>query len=220
MSDVKQVDKAYKMFVGNVPYLCTDEEFVECFKNYNGYLSADVVRKPNSKFSRGFGFVTFVNKTDGDELMKLDGGMTLKGRVLRFSSYETEKEVKNYLVFVRGVTPEMTADDLKSALEEYGTVTEVTLNCNRETGKPTGSASVGFSSLDEMRKALNARNKSVDDMTMLQLYPFRKHPKHPKHQDGEQDNRERRNGDGQGYKNARAAYMAGFQAGQLTPSNK
>lgn len=218
MSNVKQVDKAYKMFVGNVPYLCTDEEFVECFKNYNGYLSADVVRKPNSKFSRGFGFVTFVNKTDGDELMKLDGEMTLKGRVLRFSSYETEKEAKNYLVFVRGVTPEMTADDLKSLLEEYGTVTEVTLNCNRETGKPTGSASVGFSSLGEMRKALSARSKLVDDATTLQLYPYRKHPKH--NQGDEQQNRGNRTSDGQNYKNARAAYMAGFQAGQLTPSNK
>ena len=191
----------HKVFVGNVPYLCTDEEFVQCFDDMEGFVSADVVKKHNSRFSRGFGFVTFETKEQAEAIIANDS-LSLKGRVLRFSLYQYDKEERNYLVFVRGVPVDMDADSLKKALDVFGSVTEVTLNCNRETGKSIGSASVGYSSLDEMRAALQSRELEVAENVTLQLYPYRKNPR-----------QQRQN---RAYRNARAAYMAGFQAGHLT----
>ena len=47
MSDQKNIEtnNYYKIFVGNVPYECSNEEFRECFRDMNGYITADVKRK-------------------------------------------------------------------------------------------------------------------------------------------------------------------------------
>jgi hypothetical protein len=77
-----------KVFVGNVPFQCTREEFIECFKNIPGYTNADIIKRYRSKFSRGFGFVEFDNHMCAAELIK-EKNIKLKNRVLRFTKYDT-----------------------------------------------------------------------------------------------------------------------------------
>lgn len=201
MSEAEQ-KKLYKVFVGNVPYLCTTEEFVECFQQMEGFVEADIVRRPNSKFSRGFGFVTFDQQSALDQILARDD-LELNGRILRFSAYEYDREPKNYLVFLRGVPEEYNEDRLKETMDRFGEVKEVTLHLNRETNKPTGTAVVGYGSVDTMREVLRERECTVEEGVLLRFFPYRKHP----------TNRRQRL-----YKTARDAYMAGFQAGNMSTS--
>ena len=60
--EFEMIDKSIqyaKIFVGNVPFQCSKEEFTDCFNKYKGFLDADIVNRFNSENCRGFGFVTF-----------------------------------------------------------------------------------------------------------------------------------------------------------------
>jgi RNA recognition motif-containing protein len=53
------MNKTCKVFVGNVPFLCSQEEFQKCFEQMTGYIKAEIICSPGTDLSRGFGFVTF-----------------------------------------------------------------------------------------------------------------------------------------------------------------
>ena len=75
-----------KVFVGNVVYDCTQEEFENCFKNIPGYVKGELVIGQNDDYCRGFGFVTLETINDLENL-KLRNDIFLKGRQLRFTKY-------------------------------------------------------------------------------------------------------------------------------------
>ncbi|AYV81269.1 MAG: RNA recognition motif protein [Harvfovirus sp.] len=135
-----------KIFVGNVPFQCLQEEFSQCFKNVPGFISAEIVTRHNSSYSRGFGFVAMSNIGDAKALIQRNDIM-FKDRVLRFTEYNFQdkqlgqKQHKNYL-FVRNVPKEIKREQLKIIFQEYGTVGACFINTNIRTGEPRGNAVV------------------------------------------------------------------------------
>jgi RNA recognition motif-containing protein len=87
-------EKEFKVFVGNVPFNCTQEEFQNCFSNVPGYKNADVIRRYNSNFSRGFGFITFNSDSDATALLSSHDNIILKDRTLRLSRYSFDEKTK------------------------------------------------------------------------------------------------------------------------------
>ena len=86
-----------KIFVGNVPYQCTNNEFIECFKNIDGFLKGEIIKGHKNNNSRGFGFITFEKEINIEYLRGLD--IRLKNRLLRFSVYQ------NNLNIVKNIKP-------------------------------------------------------------------------------------------------------------------
>jgi RNA recognition motif-containing protein len=88
--------KSYKIFVGNVPYECSDLEFIDCFKDIDGFSKAEIIREHKRNISRGFGFVSLKTKDDANNLLKRND-IKFKGRILRFTTYlnENQKDIKN-----------------------------------------------------------------------------------------------------------------------------
>jgi RNA recognition motif-containing protein len=85
-----------KVFVGNVPYNCSEEEFNACFSNINGFISSELVNKnnPYATDTRGFGFVLLDSIENINKLIETE--IKLKGRTLRFSRYSNDdKEIIN-----------------------------------------------------------------------------------------------------------------------------
>lgn len=82
-----------KIFAGNVPFDCSENEFAECFKNMEGFVKAEIIYKNDSmtKISRGFGFITF--ETPEYAKILLDKNCIIfKNRKLRFTQYVTDIE--------------------------------------------------------------------------------------------------------------------------------
>ena len=75
-----------KIFVGNVPFNCTQEGFEECFDDISGIYKADIV-KGHRDDSRGIGFVT-MNTIEDAETLKKREDIKCKGRTLRFYPYQ------------------------------------------------------------------------------------------------------------------------------------
>lgn len=127
-----------KVFVGNVPFNCTQEEFDQCFENVSGIYKADIVRG-HKDISRGIGFVT-MNTVDGADLLRRRTDIKCKGRALRFYAYQnntckgTMENVNNY-VFIDGIPEDKNRAWLLEAFKPYGPFNRCFVAVNHETGE-------------------------------------------------------------------------------------
>ena len=115
--------KDYKIFVGNVPYQCTQNEFALCFEHITGFVKAMIKIDHNTNMSRGFGFVTIKSLNAAKKLKQRDD-IICKGRYLRFTSfqYENHKPIMvnlNNYVFVDGIPDGKNREWLRNCFALY-----------------------------------------------------------------------------------------------------
>lgn len=135
-----------KIFVGNVPFQCNQLEFTSCFEKMRGYVKAEIIYKPGTLVSRGFGFVTFDCSENAKDL--LDKTIIFKDRVLRFTQYVANMELsippekhivpmqtessKNLLI-IKNVG-DMTRNDVLDFFSNFGNVGKHFIMTDHETG--------------------------------------------------------------------------------------
>lgn len=135
-----------KIFVGNVPFQCIENEFKQCFRDVAGFVSAEIVTRHNSPYSRGFGFVTVRTPEDAKKLIQRND-IIFKDRILRFTEYNFQdkikipKQQKNYL-FVKNVPKGMNREQLRNIFLTKGNVGACFINTNIRTGESRGNAVV------------------------------------------------------------------------------
>ena len=186
-----------KVFVGNIPFNCTTEQFQNCFNQLEGYVTADVIRRFNSHLSRGFGFVVFSTPEQAQALLNSSNPVELDDRPFRYSEYRDNSDRSRvFKIFVDNLESGTTDEDLKDAFvsENEGNVLSTFVNCN-------GNKTTGVVMVDthELFKGF-LDNPPLLDGVPLNVKPFRRQnrSKDPRtiHKNGYQ-----------------AGYVVGFQAG-------
>jgi RNA recognition motif-containing protein len=135
---VSNVDEGYKIFVGNIPYNCTQDEFDVCFIDVRGFIKAEIIKMYKTQMSRGFGFVT-VKTLNDVELLKKRDDIIFKGRTLRFTSYQdgtykpTSDNFTNY-VLVDGIPEGKNREWLKEKFFKYEPIGRCFISMNQDTG--------------------------------------------------------------------------------------
>jgi RNA recognition motif-containing protein len=71
-----------KLYVGNLSYNCSESDLNELFSQVGGVASARIVMDRDTGRSRGFGFVEFNSKSEGEEAINRFNGYEFKGRAL------------------------------------------------------------------------------------------------------------------------------------------
>lgn len=132
-----------KIFVGNVPFNCTQSEFYECFEKIIGFMNAEIICSSDTNMSRGFGFITFDTYENAKNILNVSNIM-LKDRVLRFSEYIMNNNVKHEsintinlnknLIVVKNINPNITRDDLYKMFSSYDTLGKYFIVSDRNTG--------------------------------------------------------------------------------------
>jgi nucleolin len=191
----------WKLFVGNVPFQCTKEEFTDWWKDKQGFVEAEVVQRFNSDVSRGFGYVTLDSRENMEALLN-EQNLQFKNRTLRLSKWEknTRTKQRGNLVFVRNVPQDADEDEVcKTFDDQWGNVSKCTFNVDKRTGQKLNSCVVEFTDRESYNNALGSKELEWNG-SVLNLYRFR-------------DNSRNTN---QYNKNpaTRAAYKAGFRAGR------
>lgn len=157
-----------KIFVGNVPFQCNQEEFQECFEKMEGYIKAEIVCRPGTNISRGFGFVTFNTPKNAKQLIGREG-IIFKDRSLRFTEYafNNTNDCENYkyqnknldmftvgaiigsssvqdknFITVRNLKKNTTRDDLYDIFSKYGEIGKHFIVSDQETGNAKSYAVV------------------------------------------------------------------------------
>lgn len=160
----------YKVFVGNVPYTCDKQEFVDCFKDFEGFIECDVINKINSDTTRGFGFVIVNTQVNMDNL--LQQSIILKNRKLRLDRYSTINNINTYKIFLRNIPIHITEEEIIGHFENnYGSVCSCNVNKNINGGYTT--AILEFNDQHCLEKALQDKETEIN-LNMINIYPFRR----------------------------------------------
>ncbi len=85
----EQIKENRKLFVGNLPWEMRGKDLAEVFTEFGEVEFATVVLDRETKKSKGFGFVTFVNLEDAKTALTKTNEQELAGRKV-FVSYAKE----------------------------------------------------------------------------------------------------------------------------------
>ena len=179
-STLFSTDSSSKIFVGNVPFNCTDEEFKETFKYLDGYVTAELISRSQSNSTRGFGFVTFLNKNYVDEFLERKDKIILRDRILRFTKYynydDSEFMIKNLKknnIYVTGIPNYFDNNKLKEFFSNYGKVLLGYINTDILTGKKVGTGYIEFVDDESYKKVINLKKIHLNDGNTINIYKFK-----------------------------------------------
>lgn len=166
----------YKIFVGNVPYDCTQEEFYECFKFMDGFKNAELVINHKTNTSRGFGFVTISTKLDADKLKNRI--IIFKDRELRFTNYKNNTNVHNYdsknnYVYVNNIPSGKTRDWLLYCFSAYKPIGKYLILTDHLTGESKTCGVVEIINDEMYRHILSKKYIICDDNIKLNISRYR-----------------------------------------------
>ena len=161
-----------KLFIGGLDYHTTDDSLKEYFEQFGEIVDVIVMKDPQTKRSRGFGFVAYSQSYMVDEAQKsrphvIDGKtVDTKRAVPRDEISRPEAGAAVTKLFVGGIK-DSSEEELIEVFSQFGEVTGVSIPLERETQKKRGFAFVEFTDTDAVDKACLQRdlcinNKRVD----------------------------------------------------------
>ena len=72
-----------KVYVGNLPYSFDDAKLKDFFSSYGEITEAVIIKDKFSGRSKGFGFVTFADKTAAEKAVSEMDGKEIDGRAIK-----------------------------------------------------------------------------------------------------------------------------------------
>lgn len=179
------------VYVGNIPNSIDQnglEEFVK-EKIGAGFAKVKLATDRETGNSRGFGWISFEEKSGADQAVATLTGAQLEGRTLKVdisqpkvprtntfgdssssdagSKFSTEPKQS---VYVGNLSYETSSEELGSLVESLlgpGSYKDIRISMDRETGRSKGFAHIEFSSADEVGKAIEAlTGKEINGRTL------------------------------------------------------
>ncbi|XP_029184523.1 RNA-binding protein Musashi homolog 2-like isoform X1 [Acropora muricata] len=156
-----------KMFVGGLSWETTAEGLRVYFSKFGELKECLVMRDPNTKQSRGFGFVTFSDPSAVESVLnagpheldhkKIDPKVAVPKRPQPKMVTRTKK------IFVGGVSASTTEDDLTNHFKTFGSVTESKLMFDKVTNRHRGFGFVTFQTEDDADNACEEQFHMIND---------------------------------------------------------
>ncbi|XP_072991353.1 polyadenylate-binding protein RBP47-like [Typha latifolia] len=141
----------HSIFVGDLASDVTDETLQELFASrYPSVKGAKVVIDANTGRSKGYGFVRFGNDNEKKLAMTEMNGIYCSSRPMRIgpatprkssgtsgsngASMQSDGDSTNTTVFVGGLDPNVSEDDLRQAFSQYGDIASVKIPVGKQCG--------------------------------------------------------------------------------------
>jgi len=126
-ADAPGRDDDRKLFVGGLSWDTTEKELREYFTKYGPIESINVKSDPITKRSRGFAFLVF------DKAETIDKIIAEKEHLINNKKVDPKKaKARHGKIFVGGLKPELTDDEIKTFFEQYGTIIDVQLPFDKQ----------------------------------------------------------------------------------------
>ncbi|KAK7810233.1 hypothetical protein U0070_010397 [Myodes glareolus] len=145
--DPKEPEQLRKLFIGGLSFEASDDSLRERCEKWGTLTDCMVMRDPQTKHSRGFGFVIYscVEKADAAvcaQPHKVDGCVgEPKRSVFREDSVKPGAHLTVKKIFVGGIK-EDTEEYLRDYFEKYGKIEAIEVMEARQSGEKRGFAFV------------------------------------------------------------------------------
>ncbi|XBH92603.1 hypothetical protein VPH35_083693 [Triticum aestivum] len=141
----------HSIFVGDLASDVNDTALLETFSSrYSSVKGAKVVIDANTGRSKGYGFVRFGDDSEKTNAMTEMNGVYCSTRPMRIgpatprkssgtsgstgSSARSDRDLTNTTVFVGGLDPNVSEDDLKQTFSQYGEISSVKIPVGKQCG--------------------------------------------------------------------------------------
>ena len=156
--DTRECEAMRKMFVGGINRDTSEETFFDYFSQFGNMVDKVIILDPQTKASRGFGFITY-DASDAVENVFQNRPHTVDGKTLdvkramprEFNTTTAHAKVSK--LFVGGVGPDLTPEDLQAYIESrhpttVGTIDKIDLLKDKVTNQNKGFGFIECSSTD------------------------------------------------------------------------
>ncbi|KAB0337994.1 hypothetical protein FD754_024858 [Muntiacus muntjak] len=164
----KEPEQLRKLFIGELSFETADESLRSHFEHWGTLTDCVVMRDPNTKRSRGFGFVTYSTVEEVDAAMnarphKVDGRVVEPKRaVSREDSQRPGAHLTVKKIFVGGIKEDTEEHHLRDYFEQYGKTEVIEIMTDRGSGKKRGFAFVTFDDHDSVDKIVIQKYHTVN----------------------------------------------------------
>jgi len=151
-------DKDSNLIVNYIPPTLNDDQLRHLFMGYGNVESVKVVKDKMTQRSLGYGFVKFSN--DNEALAAIEGlnGRQLENKTLKVAISRPPIDEKYQNLYVAGLEPHLTKDDVATIFQSYGRVLEAKILIDKSTGSARGIGFVKFETAEEAEAASKALN--------------------------------------------------------------
>uniref|UniRef100_A0A8C5LKB3 Heterogeneous nuclear ribonucleoprotein A1 n=1 Tax=Jaculus jaculus TaxID=51337 RepID=A0A8C5LKB3_JACJA len=149
----KEPKQLRKLFIGGLSFETADERLRSQFEQWGIRTDCVVMRDPNTKCSRGFGFVTYATVAEVDAAVnarppKVDGRVVEPKRAAHLT--------------VGGLKEDTEEHHLRDYFEQYGKIEVIEIMTDRGSGKKRGFAFVIFDDHDSVDKIVIQKYHTVN----------------------------------------------------------
>ncbi|KAM9342725.1 heterogeneous nuclear ribonucleoprotein A1-like [Pholidichthys leucotaenia] len=164
----REPEQLRKLFIGGLSFETTDESLRAHFEQWGSLTDCVVMRDPNSKRSRGFGFVTYATVSEVDAAMsarphKVDGRVVEPKRaVSREDSNKPGAHITVKKIFVGGIKEDTEESHLRDYFEQFGKIEVIDVMTDRNTGKKRGFGFVTFDDHDSVDRIVIQKYHTIN----------------------------------------------------------
>lgn len=134
-------DEERKLFVGGLSWETTEKELRDYFSKFGEIESVNIKTDSNTGRSRGFSFIVFKSPESLDKVFEAGD------HVINNKKVDPKKaKLRPGKIFVGGLTPEMTDDDIKDHFKQYGTITLTEMPFDKVKNQRKGFCFITFES--------------------------------------------------------------------------
>lgn len=152
-------DDDKKLFVGGLSRQTTDRELKDYFGKFGDIESVTVKVDQFTGQSRGFAFIVFTNPKTIDKLLAAGDHYIQKRKV---DPKRVSKKTQQGKIFVGGLTPEISDDDIKGYFSQFGAITEFQAPFDKTKNQRKGFCFITFESKDVMLNLLKSPKQYIN----------------------------------------------------------
>ncbi|PSN31968.1 RNA-binding protein squid, partial [Blattella germanica] len=132
-------------------------ELRDHFHTYGEIESINVKTDPNTGRSRGFAFIVF---SQADSIDKV---LSAGDHVINNKKVDPKKaKARHGKIFVGGLVPDLSDDDIKSFFAQYGTIVEVEMPFDKTKNQRKGFCFITFESEQVVQELLKSPKQSIN----------------------------------------------------------
>jgi squid len=152
-------DDERKLFIGGLSRNTTEKELKDHFGKFGEIESISVKVDPHTGISRGFAFMVFTNPKTIDKLLASGEHYINKRKV---DPKRVSKKPQHGKIFVGGLTPDISDDDIKSYFSQYGTIVELQAPFDKVKNQRKGFCFITFDSKEVVYKLLKTPKQTIN----------------------------------------------------------